>query len=243
MGEDLPPLSKGKVQGGNPQSGRGGDGFRWKHSIVLALSRTLCVGFAGAAALRMASLTAAARDALPEGQFAIEQRDRNKGSRGDGLPSLMGGIKQAVLQQQSAGDGEQAVGDGAQAVGEHLCIAPVVPGLRRGRLLAPATVKRSRNRSSCLGLIACTRNPRSSNASTTGPCGTSIATAIASARAAVRGEQPVTQLGDPHTIMRVAANLPGCRSSPGGRATGLSGLLPTGRPGPASLKQTDSRPL
>src|SRR6516225_2106620 len=34
----------------------------------------------------------------------------------------------------------------------------------------------------------------------------------------------------------VAANRPGCRSSPGGRATGLGGLLPTGRPGPASLK-------
>jgi hypothetical protein len=34
----------------------------------------------------------------------------------------------------------------------------------------------------------------------------------------------------------VAANRPGCRSSPGGRATGLGGLLPTGRPGLASLK-------
>ena len=115
MGEDLPPISKGKVRGGNlAERARRRWFLRRKHSTVLALSRTLCVGFAGAAALRMASLTAAARDALPEGQFAIEQRDRNKGSRGDGLPSLMGGIKQGVVLQQGAGDGEQAVGDGAQ---------------------------------------------------------------------------------------------------------------------------------
>src|SRR4051794_16859649 len=43
--------------------------------------------------------------------------------------------------------------------------------------LAPATLMRSRSRSSCLGLIAYTAKPRSRRASTTGPCGTSIATA------------------------------------------------------------------
>ena len=39
---------------------------------------------------------------------------------------------------------------------------------------APATVKRSRNRSICLGLSECTAKPRSSRVSTTAPCGTSI---------------------------------------------------------------------
>jgi hypothetical protein len=34
----------------------------------------------------------------------------------------------------------------------------------------------------------------------------------------------------------VAANRPGCRCSPGGRAIGLGGLFPTGRPSPASLQ-------
>src|SRR5215510_10666713 len=46
--------------------------------------------------------------------------------------------------------------------------------------LAPATVNRLRNRSTCLGLIECTLNPRSISVSTTGPCGTSIAIRIAS---------------------------------------------------------------
>ena len=39
-----------------------------KRSTVLALSRTLCAGSAGAAAFAAASLTAAARGALPEGR-------------------------------------------------------------------------------------------------------------------------------------------------------------------------------
>src|SRR5438128_6990395 len=59
---------------------------------------------------------------------------------------------------------------GAQAVGQHVSVAPVVPRFREGRLLAPATVKRARNRSSCLGLIPYTQKPRSNKASTTGPC-------------------------------------------------------------------------
>ena len=42
---------------------------------------------------------------------------------------------------------------------------------------APATLNRSRKRSSCFGLIACTTKPRSIKVSTTGPCGTSIPTA------------------------------------------------------------------
>jgi hypothetical protein len=55
--------------------------------------------------------------------------------------------------------------------------------------LAPATLNRSRRRSSCFGLIACTAKPRSSNASTTGPCGTSIATATAPASPAIDTSQ------------------------------------------------------
>ena len=43
--------------------------------------------------------------------------------------------------------------------------------------LAPAGEKRSRKRSSCLGLSANTAMPRSSRASTSGPCGFSMATA------------------------------------------------------------------
>jgi len=43
--------------------------------------------------------------------------------------------------------------------------------------LAPARLNRSRNRSSCFGLIEWTPKPRSRSTSTTGPCGTSIATA------------------------------------------------------------------
>ena len=52
-----------------------------KDSTVLALSSTLCAGSAGAAAFASASLTAAARGALPEAGrgegmvVPIEQRD------------------------------------------------------------------------------------------------------------------------------------------------------------------------
>src|SRR2546427_5867799 len=54
------------------------------------------------------------------------------------------------------------------------------PSTRASRLssLAPATLKRSRKRSSCLGLMANTAKPRSSSTSTTGPRGVSMATAI-----------------------------------------------------------------
>ena len=51
--------------------------------------------------------------------------------------------------------------------------------------LAPAGEKRSRKRSSCLGLMAWTQKPRSIRLSTTGPCGTSMATDTASGAAPV----------------------------------------------------------
>src|SRR5438132_12446924 len=88
-----------------------------KGSTVLALSRTLCAGSADAAA----SLTAAARGALPGGRSG--RRDgrfrSNKGmgggrSRASGVPSLVGGVEQGLLFEQGAGHRQQAVGDGAQ---------------------------------------------------------------------------------------------------------------------------------
>src|SRR5918994_4844767 len=63
--------------------------------------------------------------------------------------------------------------------------------------LAPATLKRSRRRSSCLGLMACTAKPRSSSTSTTGPCGTSIATATVLGR-------PATDTSQSHMATRPA---------------------------------------
>src|SRR3954470_231475 len=54
---------------------------------------------------------------------------------------------------------------------------PAATRASRRSSLAPARLTRSRRRSSCLGLIACTAKPRSRRVSTTGPCGTSIATA------------------------------------------------------------------
>ena len=62
-------------------------GERWPSSLatqdsaVLALSRTLRAGFAGAAAVAAASLTAAARGALPEGRSGQRDGrfDRTKG--------------------------------------------------------------------------------------------------------------------------------------------------------------------
>src|SRR5215210_3556656 len=69
--------------------------------------------------------------------------------------------------------------------------------------LAPATLMRSRSRSSCLGLIACTAKPRSSRASTTGPCGTSIATATA----------PGSPATDTSQSQRAAKPAPSCRNA------------------------------
>ena len=53
--------------------------------------------------------------------------------------------------------------------------------------LAPAGEYRSRNRSSCFGLIACTARPCASKLSTTGPRGVSIATPTVSDDAAAPG--------------------------------------------------------
>src|SRR3712207_6478022 len=68
---------------------------------------------------------------------------------------------------------------------------------------APATLNRSRRRSSRLGLIACTAKPRSSSASTTGPCGTSIATATV----------PAPSLTDASQRQRAARPAPPCGNS------------------------------
>src|SRR3954470_13457251 len=69
--------------------------------------------------------------------------------------------------------------------------------------LAPATLMRSRSRSSCLGLIAYTAKPRSSKASTTGPCGTSIATAT----------EPGSPAADASQSHRAAKPAPPCANS------------------------------
>src|SRR6516165_10519634 len=95
--------------------------LRGKGSTVLARSRTLCVGSAGAAAFAAASLTAATRGALPGGRSG--RRDgrfrSNKGmaegySPTGGVPNLVGGVEQSLLFEQGAGHRQQAVGDGAQ---------------------------------------------------------------------------------------------------------------------------------
>src|SRR5215211_6164234 len=81
--------------------------------------------------------------------------------------------------------------------------------------LAPATLKRSRKRSSCLGLMAKTLKPRSSSASTTGPCGVSIATAISAGRAAVFSTSHVhisDNSAPPCVTLRSATHLPSASS-------------------------------
>ena len=76
-----------------------------KGSTVLALSRTLCAGSADAA-LAAASLTAAARGALPGGRSGRRdgQFRSNKGMGGGcsraGVPTLVGGVEQSLLFEQ-----------------------------------------------------------------------------------------------------------------------------------------------
>ena len=79
-----------------------------KRSTVLALSRTLCAGSAGAAAFAAASLTAAARGALPGGRSGRRdgQFRSNKGmgtgcSRAGGLVNFVGGVKHGLLFEPS----------------------------------------------------------------------------------------------------------------------------------------------
>src|SRR5215211_3531957 len=71
--------------------------------------------------------------------------------------------------------------------------------------LAPATLTRSRRRSSCLGLIAYTAKPRSRRASTTGPCGTSMATAT-------EPGSPATDTSQSHRAARPAPPCGNARS-------------------------------
>ena len=88
---------------------------------MLALSRTLRAGFAGAAAAPAASLTAAARGALPVGGSG--RRDgavrSNKGmpaggSCGGSLRRLVVGVEQGLPFEQGTSHRQQAVGDRAQ---------------------------------------------------------------------------------------------------------------------------------
>ena len=67
-GADLPPMSKRKKGAITARDTVVVQCLQDKRSTVLALSRTLCAGFAGAAAFAAASLTAAARGALPGGR-------------------------------------------------------------------------------------------------------------------------------------------------------------------------------
>src|SRR5918998_2479847 len=80
---------------------------------------------------------------------------------------------------------------------------PAATRASRRSSLAPARLTRSRKRSSCLGLIACTAKPRSRRASTTGPCGTSIATAT----------RPGSPAADTSQSHRAAKPAPPCRNS------------------------------
>src|SRR5215211_3497211 len=81
--------------------------------------------------------------------------------------------------------------------------------------LAPATLKRSRKRSSCLGLMAKTLKPRSSSASTTGPRGVSIAAAISAGSAPVFSTSHVHSSDNsapPCVTSRSATHLPSASS-------------------------------
>src|SRR5215218_9590276 len=80
---------------------------------------------------------------------------------------------------------------------------PAATRASRRSSLAPAKLTRSRSRSSCLGLIACTAKPRSRRASTTGPCGTSIATAT----------RPGSPAADTSQSHRAAKPAPPCRNA------------------------------
>src|SRR4051812_35793291 len=113
--------------------------FRAKGSTVLARSRTLCAGSADVAAFAAASLTAAARGALPEGRSG--RRDgrfrSNIGmgggcSRAGGVANLVAGVEQRLLFEQGAGHRQQAVGDGAQGA------AVAVAALAQRRITAAA---------------------------------------------------------------------------------------------------------
>ena len=65
-------------------------------------------------------------------------------------------------------------------------------------------LNRSRKRSSCLGLVACTTKPRSIKVSTTGPCGTSMAMTTALAQPATeRSQSPA--LPDQHHYAGILA--------------------------------------
>ena len=79
---------------------------------------------------------------------------------------------------------------GPQRIGEHAGVGDGRPWRRAGE-------NRSRKRSSCLGLRECTTKPCSIRASTTGPCGTSMATPMTSAAAPAWGEKPRRHLGEP----------------------------------------------
>ena len=82
---DLPPMIKQKKRAITPRDTLVGQCLQDKRSTVLAQSRTLCAGSADAAAFAAASLTAAARGALPEAgrDAGMAAFDRTKGWEAD----------------------------------------------------------------------------------------------------------------------------------------------------------------
>ena len=111
---------------------------------MLALSRTLCAGSADATAFAVASLTAAARDALPGGRsgrrdwsFSIEQGDGTRMLTRRQRPQPGSRVKQSLLFEHSAGHRQQAVGDGAQSA----AVAVAAPFVRpAGRMIKRVAV-------------------------------------------------------------------------------------------------------
>src|SRR5258708_1846523 len=111
-GEDLPPMIKRKSGAVTPRAPVVVQFLQGKGSTVLALSRTLCAGSADAA-LAAASLTAAARGALPGGRSGRRdgQFRSNKGMGGGssraGVPPLSAACAHTLPFDQVAGHRHQ----------------------------------------------------------------------------------------------------------------------------------------
>src|SRR3954454_9247242 len=100
---------------------------------------------------------------------------------------------------------------------------PAATRASRRSSFAPARLMRSRSRSSCLGLIAYTAKPRSRRASTTGPCGTSIATATepgspaadtSQSHRAARPAPPCANARSPTTLPALSSRQTWCFAEP-----------------------------
>ena len=97
---------------------------------------------------------------------------------------------------------------------------PAATRASRRSSFAPARLTRSRRRSSCLGLIAYTAKPRSRRASTTGPCGTSMATATSPGRRRLTRASRRVPRG-PHRHVRTPARPRPCPPHRAGRPGAL----------------------